>query len=155
MRKLLFILTCTISAYTSAQSLDPALIASNFVKATDTETQKLIDDAKPAIVQMVDKVACGAQKNQIQKFTAPTSASGLFATPFVKMFKHDIRAKNGCLIPYRIHGWERETKGFGASKIYTGNFSFQVEYESLQTGDTAVRRYRAIKQPDGIWLFGW
>lgn len=44
----------------------------------------------------------------------------------------------------RIDGFKKES---------ANAFQFRVIYQSPQSQETATRRYVAVKQPDGAWLF--
>ena len=106
--------------------------------ASNQETSVMIADAKPYIENFISLWACGASN---QRMTQYLDSGGYgFSPPTSSMQYH----KSGCLVPLRVHGWEKRS----ANALY-----FVVDYVSPQSEETARRGYNAIKQPSGEWLF--
>lgn len=115
---------------------------SAFTTAPNNQIQNLVNDAKPTIIEMVSKAACGTDNSVMGRYTDPDSYTSMYVDPMIGMRYH----KTGCLNPIRIQGWE---------KASANALRFSVVYMSPQSEETTRRSYTAVKQPDGTWLFQW
>lgn len=105
----------------------------------------LFNDAKPAIANYIGLIACGASSGRLQRYSAPGTQSGNLALPHGNMEHHT----GGCLRILRVNN---------IRKLAANALSFDVYYMSPQSEEVVRRTHRAIKQPDGEWLFnfyGW
>lgn len=118
--------------------------AAAFTKASSRDLQALVDDANPAIQNIVNIISCDTDAYRIMKqYTDPNSDS---FQPYSSPIKHMNYHKSGCVMASRIDAWE---------KLAANAFRFRVVYVSPQSEESIQRNYRAIKQPDGKWLFGF
>jgi hypothetical protein len=111
----------------------------------DRDTAPLFNDAKPAIANYIGLIACGASSARLQRYSAPGTQSGNLALPHGNMEHHT----GGCLRILRVNN---------IRKLAANALSFDVYYMSPQSEEVVRRTHRAIKQPDGEWLFnfyGW
>lgn len=108
----------------------------------DNNVRALFNEAKPAIENVIGRIACGANKNSLTVYTDPDHSTATFSSPLWYMNHH----KSGCLNVLRIHNVKKKA----ANAVF-----FVVDYQSPQSEETARREYTAIKQPGGEWLFQW
>jgi hypothetical protein len=113
-----------------------------FTPAPDPQLSRMLTQAKPQIVDMVDLVACGATAQRVAQYAAPDTQQAYFSTPFGAINYHTA----GCLTPVRITGYQKRA---------ANAFLFTVYYVSPQSQEGARETYTAVQQPDGEWLFRW
>ncbi len=129
------------SVYVTPEAKTSVKTALNKSRARN-DARRLFNEAKPSIENILGLIACGARGSQIGAYTDPDAFTNSFVTPFLTMDYH----KSGCLDILRVNNIQK--KAANAVK-------FSVDYRSPQSQETARRKYTAIKQPDGEWLFNW
>ncbi|QIM63021.1 hypothetical protein A1D29_06805 [Pasteurellaceae bacterium Orientalotternb1] len=107
--------------------------------AANGDVRKMFNEAKPAIEKMVATTACTDNASQLKRFADP-DGTGYLPYPIQHMMYH----KSGCTNVLRINNVKR---------ITSNAFYFTVYYISPQSEETKTYLYRAIKQPEGEWLF--
>ncbi|MGV6988282.1 hypothetical protein ACWA5Z_04705 [Testudinibacter sp. P80/BLE/0925] len=111
----------------------------------NSAVKALFNDAKPTMNKVLGLLAClpdGSHSNsQLMIYSDPDSIEPHSRVkPQSNMSYH----KSGCLNVSRVIGFK---------KLAANTFEFKVYFTSRQSGETVNKRYHAIKQPGGEWLF--
>lgn len=126
------------AVYIDSKTQASVVNAANKVAAKG-DVRKMFNEAKPAIEKMVGTTACTVNGDQLKRFADP-DGTGYLPYPIQHMMYH----KSGCTYVLRINN---------VKKITSNAFYFTVYYISPQSEETKTYLYRAIKQPEGEWLF--
>ncbi len=133
--------TSSSNIYVTTQAKASVIAAINKAHANNS-AKRLFNEAEPAIVKVISRIACGMKGSRIRAYSDPDASTLSFLTPLSGMDYH----KSGCLNVLRINGIQK--KSANAVKFF-------VDYISPQSEETQRRSYTAIKQPSGEWLFDW
>lgn len=106
----------------------------------NSSLRAMYQDAKSTIAKMTAYYACGATRTDMAIFSDPSADEYAWQRVTWGVSYH----KSGCMSVSRIDGFKKES---------ANAFAFRVIYQSPQSQETATRRYVAVKQPDGAWLF--
>lgn len=118
------------------KSIDEALSKSSM----NSSTQKMFTDASPSIKKFLALTSCNASASQLRTLADPDEGTFAMIDPLIGMKYH----KSGCLNVTSISGVRKLSK----NAIY-----FKVKYTSPQSDESTIRKYKAIKQESGEWLF--
>lgn len=131
----------TISSVADAPEQD----ISELIPVVSDATQKQqITEAKPVIQKVLSELACAKDKRSsvFQRYAISNwvFTSSITGTPIYSMDNH----VSGCTTITRINNYKYVAKNA---------FSFDVTFESPQSGEVQRRNFEVQKQPEGDWLF--
>ena len=117
-------------------------IAATFVKSKDSKVNGRMKQAEASIVDLISASACDreAPKGAMKKYWENQNYHNMYVSPMNSMQYH----KKGCVNVLRVNNWNMVAKNA---------LKFSVAYESPQSGEVSDRRFTALEQSDGSWLF--
>jgi hypothetical protein len=117
-------------------------IPATFVRTKDSKLNTKIKQAEASIADLISATACdtASPKGALNRYWEDPNTRYGYVSPTIGMNYH----KSGCVNVIRINGWNMPAKNA---------LQFNVAYESPTSGEGTSRRFTALEQEDGSWLF--